>query len=235
MQKNKVSSLNRWEKYYSSLEESYLFPNEYVVRSFLGSYPNLKMPKDFKGKSICDVGCGDGRNIIALHKFGFHISGTEITEEVCELTRKKLLLHAEKINADLRPGLNDNLPFESEKFDYILSWNACYYMKSSKSNIADHVKELARIMKKDGYMIVSVPSPNCFTLNGSVDLGQGHVRLESQTKWGMLNGTIVHLFRSFEEIEEKFGVHFKNFQKGFLKDDCYGQPLEYFLFVCQKK
>ena len=31
------------------------------------------------------------------------------------------------ICAELRIGTNDKIPFE-ESFDYLVSWNACYYM-----------------------------------------------------------------------------------------------------------
>lgn len=227
--------LEAWEKYYKELSDAYLFPNEYVVRAFLGNYPNLQMPKEYLGKTICDVGCGDGRNIMALNKFGFKVTGTEISSEICNLTKSKLFNHPDRINVDIHPGLNDQLPFFNSEFDFILSWNACYYLKDESANISSHIREHARILKSNGYFIVSVPGPQCFTLHGAEKLQGGRIRIRNQKKWKVLEGQIFHSFNNFDEIEKEFGSHFYNFQKATIDDDCFGLRLQYFIFVCQKK
>ncbi|MFP3553223.1 class I SAM-dependent methyltransferase [Paraburkholderia sp. SIMBA_049] len=227
-------NLEIWGRYYASLRDSFLFPNEYVVRSFLGNYPNLKMNRNYKGARVCDISCGDGRNLTALHKLGLKLYGTEISDDICRITKEKLAASSDRITADVRTGSNVSLPFEDEFFDYLLSWNACYYMQNEKSKISDHIVEYARIAKSGAYLIVSVPSPGCFSLIGCEDLGGDLVRIKTNSKWDILNGSIYYRFRSFDDIEEKFGQCFTNFQKCTLTDDCYGLPLEYFIFVCQK-
>lgn len=227
--------IDLWNRYYKSLKESYLFPNEYVVRTFLGNYPNLQMSRDYQGAKICDIGCGDGRNITVLHKLGFELHATEVSDAVCEITREKLLSHPERISVDIRTGLNWALPFENNSFDYLLSWNACYYMQSETSDIQTHIAEFSRILKPDGYLVVSVPSPGCFSLIGAEELGGNLIRINTNSKWDILNGSIYYRFDSFEHIEAEFGSHFKNFRRCRLSDDCYGLPLEYFIFVCQKR
>lgn len=224
-----------WEKYYSSLNEAYLFPNEYVVRSFLGTYPNLKMDHNFSGKTVCDVSCGDGRNLTALNKFGLVLHATEISQAICDRTKRKLASTPEPTSVDIRSGSNTALPFADASFDYVLSWNACYYMQDENSKIADNIAELARITKPNAYLICSVPMPGCFSLQGSEDIGNGLIRLKTNSKWGMLNGSIYHRFDSFEDIENRFGEHFHTFQKCTITDDCYGLALQYFVFVCQRK
>jgi 2-polyprenyl-3-methyl-5-hydroxy-6-metoxy-1,4-benzoquinol methylase len=230
---NQPRHIETWNTYYKSLSDSYLFPNEYVVRSFLGRYPNLDLDRNYRGKGICDISCGDGRNMTALHKFGFEISGSEVTDEICQITMGKL--RSAGVTADIRPGTNRSLPFDGGMFDYILSWNACYYMESVDHPIADHVSEYARVMKPGGYAVVSVPSPGCFSLIGAEELGNNLIRIRTGSKWNMLNGTIYYRFDTFDHIEAVFGTHFKNFQKCTIKDDCYGLPLEYFIFVCQRR
>jgi 2-polyprenyl-3-methyl-5-hydroxy-6-metoxy-1,4-benzoquinol methylase len=225
--------IKTWNTYYKSLTDAYLFPNEYVVRSFLGKYPNLDLDRNYRGKRVCDISCGDGRNITALHKFGFDVYGSEISDEICQITMKKL--RSTGVTADIRAGTNRSLPFEAGTFDYILSWNACYYMESVDHAISEHVNEYARIMKPGGYCVVSVPSPGCFSLIGAEELGDNLIRINTDTKWNMLNGTIYYRFDSFEHIDKIFGTHFRSFQKCTIKDDCYGLPLEYFVFVCQRK
>lgn len=229
------NALNKWDEYYKNLGDSFLFPNEFVVRSFLGQYPNLKTPKDKAGKKVCDIGCGDGRNLTALHKLKFKLYASEISETICEITKNKLLNHSDRINVDIRKGLNWELPFEDNFFDYALSWNACYYMKDEYSSIQDHIAEHARILKSDGYLIVSVPTPSCFSLQGAENIGNNLIRINTNSKWNMLNGTIYYKFDSYQHVEKEFGTHFYNFQKALISDDCFGLKLEYFVFVCQKK
>jgi len=232
---NKKEYSNNWKDYYNSLTESFLFPNEYVLRTFLGKYPNLDLRKDYRGLKVCDIGCGDGRNIVALNKIGFDVSATEINTQICDVTRKKLLNHPDKIEVDIREGFNWDLPFDNDIFDYLLSWNACYYMKDESSKFEDHLAEYSRIMKKDGHFVVSMPTPKCCTLLGAENIGNGLIKINNQNKFTYLNGAIYKKFDSWDEIEKTFSPFFKNFKKATLSDDCFGMPLDYFILVCQKK
>lgn len=231
--------VDKWEKYYvKDLKEDYLIPNEYVVRSFLGNYPNLRMDKQYAGKRVCDISCGDGRNIVLLNKLKLDIYGTEISEKICQITQDKLFNHADRIQSKIQKGFNWDLPFEDAFFDYALSWNAIYYMRDAAALIEDHITEYARILKKDGYLICSVPTPNCFSLENAIPLGNNLIQLNPQFDWGgrgIHKDTIYYRFDSFEHIEKIFGDSFYNFQKCTISDDCYGLKLEYFVFVCQRK
>ena len=228
-------STRRWEDYYAGLKDAYLFPNEFVVRTFLAKYPGLDMPHNYRGARICDVSCGDGRNLVLLNKLGAELFATEVSQPICDITREKLLAHSERISVDVRPGLNFDLPFDDGFFDYLLSWNAVYYMRDEAADIADHVSELARILKPGGYLVCSVPGPNCFSLQGAEDLDGKRIRIRTDSKWSMLNGTIYWRFKDFADIEATFGGSFTDFRRCTLRDDCYGLPLEYYVFVCRRK
>ncbi len=228
-------TIDTWQKYYESLTESYLFPNEFVVRTFLAHYPNLDMPHAYQGAKVCDVGCGDGRNLVLLHKLGLELFATELNERICEITKAKLADHAEHILADIRPGLNWQLPYDDNMFDYLLSWNSIYYMSGAEGDFRQHVQEHARILKPGGYLVCSVPAPSCFSLEGADELGNDLIRLRTEAKWSMLAGTIFRRFRDFDDIENTFGAEFTDFRRCRIQDDCYGLPLEYFVFVCRRK
>jgi SAM-dependent methyltransferase len=230
--------INKWESYYAGLKENYLFPNEYVIRSFLGNYPALKMNRDYQNKNLCDISCGDGRNMVLFNKLKFNLYGTEVSDQICQITQKKLLAHPDRIHADIQKGFHWDLPFIDDFFDYALSWNALYYMADQNSLIESHIKEYARILKKDAYLICSVPTPNCFSLANATQLGNNLIKLNPEFNWGdnnVLKDTIYYQFDSFEHIEKIFSPYFYNFQKCKTVADCYGLSLEYFIFVCQKK
>jgi len=227
--------IESWGEYYRNLQDTYLFPNEYVVRTFLARYPNLRLPHDYAGARICDISCGDGRNLVLLNKLKLDLYATEVTDEVCRITRQKLLDHSEKISVDIRPGLNWDLPFQNEFFDYLLSWNACYYMQGEGGDIATHIREYARILRPGGHLVCSVPAPGCFSLQGAEDLGNGLIRLKTGSQWAMLTGSIYYRFQDFDDIERIFGECFEDFQRCTIRDDCFGLALEYFVFVCKRR
>jgi SAM-dependent methyltransferase len=232
-----TNKIGAWETYYQGLE-SLLLPNEYVTRTFVGNYPNLALPKDFAGKRICDVSCGDGRNLILLHQLKFELYGTEVTDAIAEITTAKLRNHPFHIEATIRRGTNDDLPYEDGFFDFVLSWNACYYMRDAAAHINEHVTEFARIMKPGAVLVCSVPSPMCYSLLNSIDMGDDLIRLDPpRNEWGkgLLKDHLLYSFKSFEHIEKVFGTSFHDFRRCKLSDDCYGLPLDYFIFVCRKR
>ena len=227
-----VDAAEVWRNYYRSLSDNYMFPNEFAVRAFLGTYPGLSMSRDYLGKSVCDVSCGDGRNLVLLHKLGLTLHATELTPEICDITQRRLL--DQRIEVDIRPGTNRALPFGDGQFDYLLSWNACYYMENKDSAIGDHIGEYARILKRGGYLVCCVPAPDCFSLDGAHELGGDLVSIDTRSKWSMLNGMVYYRFRLFEHIVKVFGGHFTDFQTARINDDCFGIRLSYFVFICRK-
>ena len=136
---------------------------------------------------------------------------------------------------DIRPGLNWSLPFEDGFFDYLLSWNALYYMRDETADIAEHIEEYARILKPGGHLVASVPSPGCFSLEGARDLGNELIEINTDSKWSLINGSIYYRFASPQMVEDRFKSKFKNFQFAMIKDDCFGLALEYYIFVCERR
>ena len=227
--------LQVWESYYASLDAAYLFPNEFVVRTFLGRYPGLSLPHDYEGAKVVDVGCGDGRNLTLLHALGMQLHATEISETICARTREKLAARAQPIHVDIRPGLNWDLPFADATFDYALGWNSLYYMRDEKADFSQHVAEIGRVIRPGGHLVACVPTPTCFSLEEAEELGGELIRIRTRSKWKMLNGTIYRRFRSTADIERAFGSRFEDFSWARLSDDCFGLRLEYFVFTCRRR
>ena len=80
-----------YSKRYKCNKITAVYPVEFVVRAFLGRYPDLHMPKDeYERKRILDLGYGDGRNMPLLSNLGMKIHGVEISEDINRHVRARL-------------------------------------------------------------------------------------------------------------------------------------------------
>ncbi len=82
----------------------------------------FKMTDIKKGMKILDVGCGTGNFSIKLAGRGCSVTGVDISNEMLNIARKKasgMNFDIEFINVDL-----NNLPFEDDTFDAVISMTA---------------------------------------------------------------------------------------------------------------
>ena len=106
----------RYSERYSAQDAQHIYPVEFVVRAFLGTYPELKMDRRrYSASNVLDLGFGDGRNMPLLKNLGFVIYGVEIDENITRAADDRLSRIG--IDADLRVGANSRIPFENHFFD----------------------------------------------------------------------------------------------------------------------
>jgi SAM-dependent methyltransferase len=227
----KYSAQKAWNK--ELLKQNYIaYPAEYVIRIFKGNYPKLKLSKkSFSGKKICDISCADGRNIVLLNECGFDVYGTDITKEIVKHAKENLGQFG--IKPIIKVGNNTHIPFNPGFFDYLLSWNACYYM-GNNLDFNLHVNEYARVLKKNGYLIMSIPKETFPYFNGCKKLKDGYCIIKNDPL-KVRNGQVLRCFKNKEEITKVFSKKFKNFVFGSVEDDCFGYDYHWFLVVCQKR
>ncbi len=138
---------NTWSlQYYNN---DMRWPNEMIVRMFKGNWKRCNFDKSLYPKqSICDVGCGDCGNFPLYKALNFkRICGVEIEQDIVDLNNKRMA--ALGIDADVRVGANDKIPFENNSFDYLISWNAGYYMGKPDNyhKFEEYVEEFARVLR----------------------------------------------------------------------------------------
>ncbi|HJP17158.1 MAG TPA: class I SAM-dependent methyltransferase [Nitrospinota bacterium] len=220
-----------WEKIYLSANEM-SYPAEYLIRIFKGKYPLLDFDKSqYKDQKVLDLGCGKGKNLPFLKKCGFDVYGVEITEEIAKKVKSDLnQLGLE--NIDVRAGMNDSIPFENNFFDYLVSWNSCYYMQES-TNFGQHIKEFNRVLKKGRHLILSIPKKTCFIYHGSEELKKGYQIIRNDP-FNARNGAIMRMFENKQEIEDVFSKYFSDFAFASVQDDCFGYDYHWHLVVCKK-
>lgn len=220
-----------YSQYYSLRNSDQVYPVEFVIRTFLGKYPNLNLDKTkFSGCRILDLGYGDGRNMPLLHNLGFEIYGVEISEEINRLADSRL--HKLGIGASLKIGRNASLPFDDNFFPYVLACHSCYYVEAGMT-FDDNLKEIHRVLAPHGTFICSLPMHDTYILEGAERLAGGHFRITNDP-YGVRNGTIFRAFESKNEIIETLGKYFGDFSIGFCDDDFYGIHQKVWIVVCKK-
>jgi SAM-dependent methyltransferase len=226
------NAAHQWNELYRK-GPSKRYPDEAVVRIFLGSYPNLKMPKPKAGDSILDVGCGDGCNFHLFDAIGMKMAGTEITREIVETVDARLRDTGETgIVVDMRVGTCADLPWQDASFTHLLTWNSCYYM-GPDGKFEDHVAEMARVIKPGGWIVCSIPRLSCFIFDGSEFGDDGYVTVANDP-FGLRNGERMRWFEDEEGIEVAFGAHFHNFCHATIKIDMFGLAYNWFVIVAQR-
>src|ERR1700731_4670653 len=198
---------SRYEAFYGKNTRLTVYPTEFVVRTFLASYPGLAFRKPVKGDRVLDVAFGDGRNTAFLCDLGLAVSGIEITQRIVDQTRDRLskLGHT----AELRVGRNSHIPFEDDWFDYILACHCCYYC-DPEDTLEDNLAEYARVMKRGGYLIASVAAKSSYIFKDADELEDGSLIIKSDP-YGNRNGYRLHAFSHRDVLTAYLSKFFSNF------------------------
>jgi ubiquinone/menaquinone biosynthesis C-methylase UbiE len=217
---------------YAKQDIKHLYAVEFVVRAFLGTYPKLKLDRDeYSGSHILDLGFGDGRNMHLLNNLGFKICGVEIHEEICASIQDKLSRLG--IKADLKVGSNAKIPFESDLFHYVLACHSCYYIEEG-TTFKENLREIHRVMKKDGLFICSLPMRDTYVLEGAEPVSKGHWKIKHDP-YGLRSGTVFRAFESEVDIADEFGSLFTDASIGFCDDFYWGIRQKIWIVVCKKR
>jgi ubiquinone/menaquinone biosynthesis C-methylase UbiE len=223
-----------YEGYYKKKNSAcHIYPVEFVVRTFLGTYPNLKMDKNnYTNKRILDMGFGDGRNFPLLNNLGFKITGIEISEDIIQLAQEKFAQL--EIPVELQVGRNSSIPFDANTFDYLLACHAMYYVDPNET-FDDNLAEMARVLKPGANLIASLPRTTGTIVQGAEPLGKKGLVKITNDLLGLRNGSIFQMFETAADIETTFADYFENFTIGYCDDNFFGMQQNIWIIVCQRK
>ncbi len=97
------------------------------------------------GEDVLDIACGNGNTAITASRIGANVTGIDITAELLELAAEEAKI-AQIDGITWRGGDAQNLPFEDESFDVVLSTFG--HMFAPQSDLV--AKEMIRVTKKGG-------------------------------------------------------------------------------------
>lgn len=221
-----------WTDFYVNRTEM-AFPPEGLIRLLKGGpYPGLSMPKPEIGQSIVDLGCGEGNAFPLYRQRHLLASGMEVSDEIVTEIKQKLI--DIPIRADIRTGVFSAIPFDDNLFDYAVAWNSIYYMGLGTGEFDDHVTETARILKPGGWLICSIPTPDCFIFDNSSPDDDG-CKIINEEFFGLRGGERMRCFDSTEEIEGVFSPHFTDFSHATIDIEWFGLRYMWFVFTARKK
>ena len=136
-------------KVYNSEEGYDIYADHYDASlAFLDGFERdrlLAMMGDVSGKRVLDVGCGTGRMIENLKKFGAKTVGLDVSKEMLRVARKKFL------STELVLGEVENLPFEDLTFDMVIATFVIVHL----ADLRLAFEEVYRVLKDDGIFILT--------------------------------------------------------------------------------
>lgn len=137
------------------------------------------------GMKIMDLGTGSGFLAFAVAKKypRVQIIGLDIVEKALDRNREK----AERENLDNLQFVNYDgilFPFEESSFDMVISRYALHHFPV----IEDSMKEISRVLKKQGVLFLSDPAPNEEDNEKFIDeymrlKKDGHIKFRSKKEW----------------------------------------------------
>lgn len=133
-----IQAYNETAREYDKFSDHYTFQKEYAF--FKESIGN-------PAGSVLDVGCGAGRDTREISKFGYAVTGIDLSEKMLEIARGKTP-GASFSKMDFRQlGFNDNT------FDGV--WANASLFLVTKDEVIESLKEIYRVLKPGGVAFVS--------------------------------------------------------------------------------
>lgn len=104
-------------------------------------------------KRILDIGCGTGLYFEWLGALAERVDAVDASQEMLAVARKFTIARGLE-HIHLQTAQAENLPFESETFDGVIALDMLHHVEDAEKLL----KEVRRVLKKDGFFLVLEPN-----------------------------------------------------------------------------
>ena len=139
-----------WQRRYRTAD------NERYFAEVLSRIVEIVQPAP--GATFLDAGCGTGDKSIALAKLGYRVTGIDISNDVLQKAKSRIMKEALTNRVKVRSGDISSIPCADGQYDHILCWGVLMHNQDVESVVC----ELARVVKPQGTVIVSEANMHSF-------------------------------------------------------------------------
>lgn len=132
------SEAKQYDAFAKKYSEVFVENNQDSITAY---FRHLDIP--LEGKSVLDLGCGDGYDLSQIKLEKAAIFGIDASEEMVKLAQQK------NPEGMIKVGLFEEIPFQDHLFDVVIS----KWAFQTSANIDPIYHEIARVMKPNGQLI----------------------------------------------------------------------------------
>lgn len=139
-----TSIATQYDDFAQKYSDIFVDQNQNSIEAY---FRTLDIPLD--GLKVLDLGCGDGYDLSIIKDQGAEIYGIDASQEMVTLAQQK------NPDGTIKLGLFENIPFEDQSFDVVISKWAI----STSPHIDPIYHEIVRVLKPNGQLIYLANHP----------------------------------------------------------------------------
>jgi ubiquinone/menaquinone biosynthesis C-methylase UbiE len=142
------TNIEYWDEIVKNQPESY--------KKWFGEEKKYLQKKIIKDSKVLDVGCGNGRSIFDILSITKNVIGIDHDKKAVITAKENFIKYptVKILRADAKA-----MPFDDKTFDFVICMGTFANFADDKIPI---IKEMKRVLKKDGKIIISVFSEDAF-------------------------------------------------------------------------
>lgn len=125
-----------------------------VLRRRFNKEFRLRLMGDLTGKTVLDVGCGDGLNSVLLAKLGADVTGVDVSTKAVELARRRALVNGVSDRVSLLASPIEAAELPDDAFDVVWADAILHHVLDDLEAV---MNRLTRWAKPDGMLLFSEP------------------------------------------------------------------------------
>ncbi len=212
--------MTTWQDHYRRNRSQLSYPDENLVRLLCKAFQENSSWQD---PVALDLGCGSGRHLSLLEKFGFStILGTDNSLRALEISKN--------FPAYLFQGDNRAIPVKGESCNLVVAWGSLHY--STKEDFNTMLREIYRILKPGGLLLGTLRTDQDTYLKTGEHLGNNVWRTDLKD----ISGTLASFYD--ENELKKFCSIFDSLEYGIAERSPIGKTsaiISHWIFYAKKQ